>query len=272
LSKPRVIDAQLHAHDLAEVDAHVATMVAAGVDAAVLVQTVPQGYDNSFLLRAAAAHAGTFAVVGVLDPAGDHVEDDVLEWRATRFALGLRIVAVSAARRARLRGDGYESLVAGCARAGVPVFVYAPRNLDAVGRIAARHPDARIILDHIGLPQPPLLEREEDAWADLERVRRLAALENVALKLSGVPLLSRAAFPFPDLWPALHGLLEAYGAARVMWGTDITREGVTHTYQQALAYVRDADELGADDKALLLGGALRSFCGWDAAVGETVAA
>ena len=262
---PGIIDAQLHARDDREVESHVAAMAAAGVDAAVLVQTVPQGYDNAFLLQTAAAHRGRFAVVGVLDPLVPDVEDDVAAFRETPFALGLRIVALSDERLGRLRARGYDRLLAAAERVDLPVFVYAPRNLDVVEALAERHPELLLVLDHIGLPQPPVLAAAEDPWVDFAQVLRLARLRNVALKCTALPTLSRVAYPFADLWPALHRLVDAYGPERLMWGTDITREAIAHSYGEALGWLLETDELARDEKEQLLGGTLRALCGWDRA-------
>lgn len=265
MSAPGVIDAQLHAHDDRDVDAHVASMAAAGVEAAVLVQTVAQGYDNVFLLETAAAYSGTFAVVGVLDPFSPGVEEDVAAFRETPFVLGLRIVALSEERLSWLRAGGYDRLLAAAERVELPVFVYAPRNLDLVEALAERRSDLLFVLDHIGLPQPPVLAADEDPWTDFAHVLRLASLPNVALKCTALPTLSRSAYPFVDLWPFLHRLIEAYSPERLMWGTDITRDAIEHSYGEALGYVLETDELGPDEKAQLLGGTLRTMCGWDRA-------
>ena len=201
MNPPGVIDAQLHAGDGRDVDAHLGLMAAAGVKAAVLVQTVAQGYDNVFLLETAAAFSGTFAVVGVLDPFSPEVEEDVAAFRETPFVLGARIVALSAERLGWLRTGGYDRFVAAAERVELPVFVYAPRNLDLVEALAERHPGLLVVLDHIGLPQPPVLAAGEDPWTDFAHVLRLSRLPNVALKCTALPTLSRSAYPFVDLWP-----------------------------------------------------------------------
>jgi predicted TIM-barrel fold metal-dependent hydrolase len=262
-----VIDAQLHAHDEAQVASHLAALESAGVDGAVLVQTVPQGYDNSFLLAAAAAAPGMFGVVGVVDPASAGVAEAVGAWARAPFALGLRIVALSGERVARLQRGGYEALLTAAERCGVPVFAYAPGNLEALELAAEKHPELVLVLDHLGLPQPPVLVSGGDPWGDFEQVLRLARLPNVALKLSGMPNVSRSAFPFADLWPRVHRQLDAYGAGRLMWGTDITRAGAHHDYDEAVAWLRESEEIGEVERTEILGRALRRLCGWNAAVG-----
>jgi L-fuconolactonase len=259
-----IVDAQLHANEAHPAEQHVAMMDEAGVDAAVLVQTVPQGFDNSYMIGAAARHPGRFAVVGVLDAAGPDVDADVAAWRETPYAVGLRLVAFTPQREQRLRAGFYDALLAAAESRAIPVFVYAPRLPDEVEAIARSYPNLRIVLDHLNLPQPPLLADGEDPWQNLSRVISLARFPNVAVKWSALPTLSREAYPFSDLWPKLHRVLEAFGLERAAWGSDITRDGAGHTYAEAVGFVRETDELDDGEKALLLGGTLRKLLGWEA--------
>ena len=255
-----ILDAQLHANDQHPVAEHIEHMAAEGVAGALLVQTIPQGFDNRFLLKAAVRHPGRFGVVGVLDPAAADVEGDVARWAATPDAVGLRLVILGEERVARLRGGHYEPLLAAAETSGVPMFVYAPRLLGEVEAIALGHPALTIVLDHLGLPQPPVLEVGENPWADLPAVLALARLPNVAVKCSGLPTTSTQPYPFSDLWPMMHSVLDAFGPRRAMWGSDITREGAGHTYAEAVGWVRDTHELTSEEKRLVLGDALRALC------------
>ena len=56
----------------------------------------------------------------------------------------------------------------------------------------------------------------------------------------------------------------AFGPERVAWGSDITRDGITHTYAEAVAYLLETDELDDAEKELLLGMSLRRLLAWEA--------
>ena len=47
---------------------------------------------------------------------------------------------------------------------------------------------------------------------------------------------------------------------RLMWGSDQTV--FDHPYGEAIDVIRATDEIGATEKELILGAALRRICGW----------
>ncbi|HET9154877.1 MAG TPA: amidohydrolase family protein, partial [Solirubrobacterales bacterium] len=87
------------------------------------------------------------------------------------------------------------------------------------------------------------------------------------VKCSGAAALSAEPYPFADLWPHLHALLEAFGLERVMWGSDATRTAPLHTYRDALNHFTETAELTAAEKEQLLGGTARKLhsIGYDGA-------
>jgi predicted TIM-barrel fold metal-dependent hydrolase len=158
----------------------------------------------------------------------------------------------------------------------LPLCVFAP-DVSVLGTLAARHPDVQFIIDHMGLSQP--LRRTTSAWPSemghptsppsesapfrgLDHVLALAEHDNIAVKISGVPTLSRVPFPFADVWPHIHAVLNAFGADRCMWGTDWTRALEFLSYEQGVTYMKDSDQLSADEKEALLGRTLSRIYGW----------
>ena len=51
----------------------------------------------------------------------------------------------------------------------------------------------------------------------------LAALPNVAIKISGACTLSHEPYPYNDIWDPVCRVIDAFGLDRCMWGTDWTR-------------------------------------------------
>ena len=70
-------------------------------------------------------------------------------------------------------------------------------------------------------------------------------------------------YPFAEVWPFLHRYVEAFGAERLMWGSDYTRCRGMHTYSEAVNFLRYTDELGESDKEQILGKTLRSILHWN---------
>jgi L-fuconolactonase len=95
--------------------------------------------------------------------------------------------------------------------------VVSPEQLALVTRVARQLDEVRFVLDHAG--KPPIAAGRLDDWS--ADVAGLAALGNVSVKLSGlVTEASLDGWAVADLRPASDRVLEAFGPARVMFGSD----------------------------------------------------
>jgi predicted TIM-barrel fold metal-dependent hydrolase len=93
-------------------------------------------------------------------------------------------------------------------------------------------------------------------------VLALAALPNVAIKITGACTLSHAPFPYPDIWDSLMPIFDAFGLDRCLWGTDWTRAVALLTYEQGVQAFRVAERLSDSERATLMGGALSRIYNW----------
>jgi L-fuconolactonase len=253
-----------HAAHSVTVAETIEAMAEAGVDAALIASTAIYGYDNGYALEAAANYPSKFGVFGHIDPAAPDVDERVAVWRRKPGALGFRVVVANDSSRDELRAGVFDPIFKAAERHRVPLCIYMLRLPNDVGKLAQRFPDLSLTFDHLGLPQPPLAEPDEDIWQLLPAVLDLARYPNVSVKLTAAPTLSRQDFPYADLWPRIHQFLEAFGLDRVMWGSDWTRPEVPGTYRESVAYILDTDELTDSDKALLMGKTLRRTFDWPA--------
>jgi len=90
-------------------------------------------------------------------------------------------------------------------------------QLPAVVELVHRLPGVNFVLDHIG--KPDIAGGVLDPWR--EQISRLAALPNVACKVSGlVTEADRAAWTPDDLAPYVAHVLTAFGEDRVLFGSD----------------------------------------------------
>lgn len=89
-------------------------------------------------------------------------------------------------------------------------------QLAAVTELVRRCPEVPFILDHLG--KPDVKSGELEPWRS--HLRRLAALPNVACKLSGLTTEAGPHWTPADLTPYLDTLLETFGSERVMFGSD----------------------------------------------------
>jgi pimeloyl-ACP methyl ester carboxylesterase/predicted TIM-barrel fold metal-dependent hydrolase len=243
-------------------------MDATGVDAALLVTIAPYAPDNSYALEAAAAHPDRFAVVGRVDAAAADLERRIAGGRDAGM-VGVRLIIGSEAERSVFRSGGFDRLFAACAKSRLPLCVYPPGVLPELAPVARRHPDLPLVIDHLGLPQPPLMRGDADPFDRLPELLALGRFPSVAVKLTGVPTLSRLPYPFEDLRPELRRLLDAFGPERLLWGSDNTRTEALHSYRQAVDFIALRDGLSPSEKELILGGSLRRIFGWQRASAPT---
>ena len=90
------------------------------------------------------------------------------------------------------------------------------RQLPIAIRLARACPDVRFVLDHCGVPD--IEAQALDPWR--ERITQLAALPNVACKISGVVAYAGADWTTADLRPYVEHCIQAFGWDRVVWGSD----------------------------------------------------
>jgi predicted TIM-barrel fold metal-dependent hydrolase len=239
----------------------VAAMDAAGVDAALAVNSSFYGWDNSYALAAARRLPDRFRVVGLLDPFAADVEESVERWSVLKGAAGMRVVIANPAHVQALDEGVFDRYFGMAERREVPVCVFASGHLHAVAAIARRHPNLQLVVDHFGLGVRLAGDEPVDVVSALPEVLALAAWPNVALKLTGGPCLSTEDFPFLDLGPLLEQLVSAYGPPRLLWGTDWVRVP-NATYAQGVRYLLDSDRVGPSDKAWIMGRSVRTIFRW----------
>lgn len=247
--------------DGASPEAMLALMDEHGVAGALVVAPAIYGDDLSYSRDAYAAHPDRFRVVGRVDSARPDLDDALARLGADPAFVGIRVNLWAPAAVERLLAGGDDRLLAGAQRAGLRVCVNAPGRFDLLGHIARGVPDLPLIVDHVGLFHVGMLDPDYgDTFAGLDGLLELAACEQVSVKLTSLPLLSREPYPHLDVWPHVHRVIEAFGPQRCMWGSDQTV--FDHDYGEAVDLIAATDELGAGDKAQILGASLRRIWGW----------
>lgn len=213
----------------------------------------------------------------------DDVEAVVADARANPGIAGLRVLIgwpLDGSEVKRLEDGVWHPVFAACERQQVPVFLFITGWLPKAVGIAERYPGLPLIIDHLGLRQPPLDSPDDPPFAKLDQLLELARFPNVYVKLCGLPALSREHFPFRDAWPALRAITDAFGAERLMWASDTTRFagriGIgrhqnphtlgdypgKHSYAESLLFVREAEVLSGEEKAAILGGTAARVLNW----------
>jgi L-fuconolactonase len=272
------IDAQVHAyerdrpgrpwlaplHGPAEVtgDQMIAAMDAVGIDGGLLVSPFTMyGYDASYAREVYAKHPRRFGLIRPVDPDDPAVADTIAAWAAANGTVGIRLMLN------RMVSDdpadaGANRVLAAAAAQDQPVNLLCGGRLDQAAGLAARHPNTRLVIDHLGLTQPFEPPPPAEPWADLPQVLALARYDNVAIKITGACTLSHEKFPYPDIWDPLARIFDAFGLERCLWGTDWTRALALLSYEQGVETFRVTDRLSDSDRAMLMGEALIRVYNW----------
>ncbi len=197
----------------------IAQMDEAGVDRAVIVPPSWEGDRNDLAIDAVSEFPGRFGIMGRLS-VPDHRSVDFARWRSTPGMLGLRFTFHRPEMRAWLTDGSAEWIFAGAATHGLPIMMLAPGQSPAVADVARRYGDLTLIVDHLNLPG------ESGRTEISERIAALTPLiecENVAIKISALPCYTDERAPYPELQLLIRRVVDAFGADRCMWGSDISR-------------------------------------------------
>jgi L-fuconolactonase len=276
-----ILDAQVHAYERNHAgrpwvgtlygppevtgDQMVAAMDAAGVDGAILVSPFSMyRYDASFALQVYGAHPDRFRLVKPVDPTDPAVVDAIAEWASTKGTVGIRVFLRDEA-STDPADPAINRVLATAARHSLPVNLACRGRLDQAGQLAARNPNTRLVIDHLGLEQPHEPPPPAEPFADLPKLLALAAHDNVAVKISGACTLSHEKFPYNDIWDPLGRIFDAFGFDRCMWGTDWTRAVGMLTYKQGVDAFLVTDRLSETERAALMGQTLQQVYNWDRA-------
>jgi len=193
----------------------------AGVDGTIAVQARCTEEETRFLLELACEAPWIAGVVGWVDLTAPDVERRLDAVAGEPKLVGLRhIVQDEPDDRFLLREDFGRGVGLLSARGLVYDVLIHPRHLRVAAEFVGRFPEQTFVLDH--LAKPPIADgaaAASGAWAD--DLRALAEHPRVACKLSGLVTEARwNDWSLDDLAPYLDVALEAFGAERVMMGSD----------------------------------------------------
>jgi L-fuconolactonase len=240
-------------------------LVAAGVDATVLVQTVPSVAETREFLATAAATPFVAGVVGWVDLTDPAVATTLAALQNSPG--GERLVAI---RHQVHDEDDAEWLLRPEVRRGLAAvrdaglaydILVRPRELPAALATARDFPDLRFVIDH--LAKPPIASGEIAPWA--ARLEPFRHLPHVSCKLSGMVTEADWATWTPnDLRPYVHRALDIFGLDRVMFGSDWPVSLLAAEYGQVKAVLEAAlPPLSAEDRAKVFGANAIRFYGLD---------
>lgn len=239
-------------------DDMVSAMNQAGVDGALLVSVSSYGSDPSYIVDVRQTYPSRFAMILPSNPHQSDVTESIAEWSKVEGAVGIRLVLIG---DLSLAVGDLAPAVAAAGHYDLPLCLLCSGRLDLVGDLAARYPDTRTIVDHLGLLQRALPPPPDNPFEDLENLLALPRYPNLAVKMTGAATLSHQPFPFDDMWLPLERVFDSFGLDRCMWGTDWTRTTEFVSHSDAIATFRDTSRLSEPDREALMGETLSQIFG-----------
>jgi L-fuconolactonase len=241
-------------------------IAAAGVDAVVSVQARQTLDETRWLLDLAGENAFIAGVVGWVPLVSPRLGDVLAELAANPRLCGVRHVLQGEPDPDFTARPEFDRGVAALRALGLAYDVLIhERQLPAATALVDRHPDQVFVVDHVAKPR--IREAVVSPWRD--RMRELARRPNVYCKLSGmVTEADPRAWTRSTLEPYADVVLEAFGPARVLFGSDWPVCLAGCSYSRWLATVRElCAGLSAGERESVLGGTARRAYGLDARAG-----
>jgi predicted TIM-barrel fold metal-dependent hydrolase len=239
------------------VDEAIRDMDEAGVDAAILT---PPGWDedsNALSIAAARAHPERFAVLGSFPLDRPESRALVTTWKQQFNMLGLRFYFMDERTRTWPMDGTMDWLWSAAEKAGLPVAVLAGDWLPLLMEKAVRHPDLKIIVDHMGALRGA---KGDAAFPAMQELTAMARLPNVAVKMTGGPFYADDPYPFKSLHKHYRRIFDAFGPNRMFWGSDITK--MPCPWRQCVTHFQEIDWLSEADRRLIMGDAICAWLDW----------
>lgn len=239
-------------HDLAPL------LSAAGLDGSIAVQARQTLAESRWLLELADKSPIIHGVVGWVDLRSERVEEQFAELSRHPKFVGVRHVVQDEPDVNFMLGEEFLRGIALLRRYGLTYDILIfPRQLPAAIELVRRFPQQPFVLDH--LAKPAIRDGTLSPWQ--EQMRELAQAPNVVCKISGmVTEARRDGWKADDFTPYLDAVFDAFGARRLMFGSDWPVCLLAGSYAQVFAIVADyIARLSADEKQAVLDETARAF-------------
>ncbi|WP_136162517.1 amidohydrolase family protein [Sphingomonas flavalba] len=237
---------------------------AAGIAGTVVVQAAETPVETDWLLALAREVPWVWGVVGWLDPADAGAVARAEAWRATGQLAGIRLWYQDDADGERLHSVIGAPLLSWAAAHDMPIdLLIRPRHLSAAVALVDASPDVRFVVDHGAKPDiarwPPDAEERLQWWDAMDR---LARHRRVCCKLSGMVTEAATDYTPDSLKPYSDALLQLFGPARLLWGSDWPVALSASSYAGWVACTdRLIGHLSAPERAAILGANAIRFYG-----------
>ena len=188
-----------------------------GIAGTVLVQAAPTVAETEYMLSLADKTPFIKGVVGWVDFSAVDAPDQIERLARHPALVGLRPMIQDVADPNWMLGEALTpAFEAMKARDLAFDALTLPRHLPALRELLARHPEMRVVIDHGS--KPLIREGTTSGWA--EDMAGLAHDTGAFCKLSGLVTEAGPDWQTKDLQPYVDHLVNTFGPARLIWGSD----------------------------------------------------
>lgn len=189
-----------------------------GIDGTVLVQASQLELENDFMLTHASEHSFIKGIVGWVDLCADNAAERLAHYRSNPKMKGFRHVLQGEADRAFMLRPAFLRGIGHLQKHGFTydILIYADQ-LPYVLEMVKQFPSQPFVIDH--LAKPNIRAQQKDNWKFY--MKALGACSNVHCKVSGmVTEADWYGWKESDFHPYLDAVVDAFGADRLMFGSD----------------------------------------------------
>ena len=205
-------------------------LMANGIDASIAVQADSSERETKFLLDLAERNSRIAGVVGWVDLLSARLDERLEYFSHFSKLRGFRHIAQAEPNDRFLMGENFVKGLAQLRRFGFTYDILIfPKQLPAAIELVARLPEQHFVIDHCAKPE--VKSGTLSRWA--AQIREIAQNKNVSCKVSG--LVTEADWKHwnaDDFKPYLDVVFDAFGAERVMFGSDWPVCLLAATYRQ----------------------------------------
>jgi L-fuconolactonase len=244
-----IIDAHCHASPFyyEPIESALDSMLRNRVEKALLIPLAIVDSLNPYLIECMRRFPGRFSVVATVDPYLPGALEQLEEW------------AKQGAEGVRLSPTDPMSIWRKAAELGLVVSLR--RRVEDIAsddfrRVVESLPDLKIVVEHLGCTK----EHATPPSDTFRRVLALAQYPNTYMKVPGLGEICQrpASFPQPNApfehIPSVIGMaMEAFGARRLMWGSDYPHVAEREGYGNCLRLLMEHVVKGEDDREWIFG-------------------
>ena len=193
-----------------------------GVTHCILVQTIFHGWDNTYTAYCLKKYPGRFKAHGLIDPTDPQVAEKLEFWVKEHQFSGMRFSPIYYVKGNHGGDDWLTSLAhhrvwkKAAELGSVFNFFIHTDQLPRLEKMIQWYPTVPTVIDHMSQIDLGV----DDPLPDLKKLLALARYPNVAVKISDLTSVSKSGkYPFPDAYPWVKRVYDAFGPDRLLWGT-----------------------------------------------------